>query len=296
MPCYRPLKAWRSSERGKSGKLGITFDPKKGLRDLPMDIPCGQCIGCRLERSRQWAMRCMCEASLHEENSFITLTYDEENVPVDYGLTKGQGGDFTLFLKRLRKASELPLRYYMCGEYGEENLRPHYHACLFGRDFADKVPLKEGLYMSAELEKLWGLGLCSVGNLTFESAAYVARYCTKVQTGPMSSKNQRIQLDGSVVEVSPPYARMSLRPAVGKEWLKKWKSDAYPSDFLVFRGKKMRPPRYFDKVLEEDDPSLYEEMKRGRLRAKGPHDASNRLIAREQVQKGKAKCFAERKL
>jgi len=88
MPCYYPIKGYKSKKREPSGKRKIVFYAHQGLVDMPVTIPCGRCVGCRLERSRQWAMRCMHEASLHEENIFITLTYNPENLPEGNTLKK----------------------------------------------------------------------------------------------------------------------------------------------------------------------------------------------------------------
>ena len=131
MPCYTPLKGWRSQERTESGKRAITFRLREGYADMPVDVPCGQCIGCRLERSRQWAVRCMHEASLYENNCFITLTYNEDHIPSDGSLKKDH---FQKFMKRLRKKFGAGIRFFHCGEYGAELSRPHYHAILFNFD------------------------------------------------------------------------------------------------------------------------------------------------------------------
>ena len=177
MACYHPLIAYRSREKSKNGKYGLSFSIKNGYYDLKVQVPCGQCIGCRLEKSRQWAIRCVHEAQMHEENCFITLTYNKESLPADGSLRKR---DFQLFMKRLRKECGEGIRYYMCGEYGAKYERPHYHICLFGYDFKDKYIWDERdkvpLYRSTKLEKLWTLGFSTIGEVTFQSAAYVAPY------------------------------------------------------------------------------------------------------------------------
>ena len=135
MTCYHPLTAyWAIS---KNGDRSITFDINKSCGSgAVIKLPCGQCVGCRLERSRQWAVRCMHEASLYKRNCFITLTYSNEYLPPNMSLVKS---DFQKFMKRLRKRCGSSVRYYYCGEYGENFGRPHYHAILFGFDFKDKV-------------------------------------------------------------------------------------------------------------------------------------------------------------
>ncbi|MFN7611381.1 MAG: hypothetical protein ACK5QX_10675, partial [bacterium] len=120
MPCYFPLQGWRSA----SGP-GVTFNQRKGYVDKPVQVPCGRCIGCRLARASQWATRIAHEASLHEANSFLTLTYSNEHLPADLSVDVIA---LQKFMKRLRKALyPAPVRFVACGEYGENTLRPHYH-------------------------------------------------------------------------------------------------------------------------------------------------------------------------
>jgi hypothetical protein len=185
MPCYHPISAWQLlNVKTAKGKPTISFKnpyARPSPTRVGIQVPCGQCIGCRLERSRQWAIRCVHEAYGHEDNAFITLTYAPEHLPHDVSLNISH---FQKFMKRLRKAiSPKLVRFFHCGEYGELNQRPHYHACLFGYDFPDKVlyTIRDEcrLYRSPMLEKLWPMGFATVGDVTFESAAYVARYITK---------------------------------------------------------------------------------------------------------------------
>ena len=180
MTCYHPWLACR----GHGEKLGryVPFNSQWAIPGTEIWLPCGQCIGCRLQRSREWAARCVFEASRHEHNSFITLTYAPECLPEDGSLHYEH---FQKFIKRLRKRlwryeDDLKVRFFMCGEYGEQFSRPHYHAIIFGYDFPDKVFWSRNngypLYRSRMLEELWPFGYCTVGDVTFESAAYVARY------------------------------------------------------------------------------------------------------------------------
>ena len=167
----------------------MIFNPKYAYQaDQPEKLPCGQCVGCRLERSRQWAIRCMHEAQMHEDNCFITLTFNPESLDDRSNPWSLDVRDFQLFMKRLRKKYGAGIRFYHCGEYGELNKRPHYHACIFGFDFPDKRLWKvtnsgHRLYISESLDELWPFGFCTIGNVTFESAAYVARYIMKKVNG-----------------------------------------------------------------------------------------------------------------
>lgn len=256
MPCFSPLSAWQTE-----GEEVVFVERGKIRRALT--LPCGQCIGCRLERSRQWAVRCVHEASMHEENCFITLTYDDEHLPPHGSLVYRH---FQLFMKRLRKRAP-GVRFYMCGEYGEQFKRPHFHACLFGYRFPDMVLFKRGgsgcdVFTSAILSELWTDGFASVGELTFDSAAYVARYCTKKMTGPDAESHYwRVDFaTGEVVSVTPEFGHMSLKPGIGATWFDKYKNDVYPHDHVIVNGFEAKPPRFYDKRLLMLDPDTAEFM------------------------------------
>lgn len=238
MPCYKPLDAWRTS-------TGIVF---RETRDASgsLKLPCGQCHGCRLERSRQWAVRCLHEAQCHEHSCFVTLTYDDEHVPTSLVYPH-----FQKFMRRLRKRFG-KVRFYMCGEYGEQSFRPHFHACLFGVRFPDLQLWKDSegirLYRSEVLEQLWPYGFASVGDVTFESAAYVARYVMKKQTGDRADVHYR-RVDvrtGEDVMVESEFSRMSLKPGIGFNWWKRYHGEVFVHDGCVVRGRLVKPPRYYD--------------------------------------------------
>lgn len=133
MPCHNPISAFRSRSKNANGTRSLVFNKNEGYSDLELKISCGQCIGCRLERSRDWALRIVQEATLHAQNSFVTLTYADRHLPSHASLRKKHLQDF---MKRLRFSTDAKLRYYACGEYGTTSLRPHYHICLFGADFS----------------------------------------------------------------------------------------------------------------------------------------------------------------
>lgn len=192
MTCYTPISAYRGrSVNPKTGKRPVVFNLTEGFKDLPIKLPCGRCIGCRLERSRQWAIRCMHEASLHKHSVFVTLTYSDEELEKTENsqLRELRHEDFQRFMKRLRKRFGSGIRYYMCGEYGEKFGRPHYHAAIFGLTFKDKKLFKNTrgnkLYTSQILTEIWGHGHASFGSVTFNSAAYIARYIIKKNSEKM---------------------------------------------------------------------------------------------------------------
>lgn len=280
MPCYYPLNAMRSSS-------GIQFT---GDTIGNIKIPCGRCVGCRLERSRQWSVRIMHESQLHAENSFITLTYDDGNVPSDYSL---RYSDFQKFMKRLRKHTGLPIRYYMCGEYGETFSRPHFHACIFGFRPNDGVEFSKSgdnlIYTSDILSELWPFGFSSFGQLTFESAAYVARYVVKKITGDAAKSHYEVIDDatGEVIQRVPEFAHMSLKPGIGSGWYDKFHTDVFPHDEVVSRGFPCKPPRYYDKLLKRTDPVMYDEIKLQRVLdnyAKWRDNTPERLAIKETVK------------
>lgn len=277
---------------GETGKRQIVF---KRPRDVPGDsfpLPCGQCVGCRLERSRQWAMRCMHEASLYRRNCFLTLTMND-SVLAEYECLKcGDGASlcvcqFQRFMKRFRKRfSDDRIRFFHCGEYGEKGGRPHYHAAIFNFDFSDRVfhkVSKSGfpIFVSQTLDELWGLGFAWIGDVSFESAAYVARYIMKKVNGDAAEEHYAGR--------RPEYVTMSRRPGIGRGWFDKFKTDVFPSDGVVVRGREMRPPRFYDGLYELDNPEEFGSIKRKRIAAAmaGPSDerSMSRLSVMEKVKR-----------
>lgn len=201
---------------------------------------------------------------------------------------------FQKFMKRLRKSIHPKrIKFFHCGEYGELNQRPHYHALLFGHDFDDKVLYKthndQRYYVSEKLNILWPFGFSIIGDVTFESAAYVARYQLKKITGKNSDQHyQRLNPEtGEINQVAKEYATMSRRPGIGRDWYKKFQKDVYPSDFVIRDGIKMKPPKFYDKLHELDNASEMRRIKNLRVQNAMKHAADNtrvRLKTREQVQ------------
>lgn len=293
MGCFRPITGYRGSN-------GMVFKRSEST-GIPLTVSCGTCIGCKLDRSKQWAVRCMHEVQTTEAagrpSCFITLTYAPEHLPPNGELRKQ---DFQKFMKKVRKKHKC--RYYHCGEYGENTGRPHYHAIIFGWDFKPwtKVgvsPAGYDYFQSDELTALWKKGLVSVGNVTFESAAYVARYIMKKQYGNNKSPNHAVvdTETGELLPLQEEYTTMSLKPAIGLDWLKKYHKDVYSQDFCVINSpkgvKKIKPPRYYDKVVFEHDPELGERIKLQRKKAarvRKSESTPERLATREKVLQIKA--------
>lgn len=309
MPCNAPLKGWYAKSLNDNGKRGIVFNPSNANIDMPLEVPCGQCWLCRLERSRQWALRCLDEAMLHKKNCFITLTYDSDHLPKNCSLDKSH---FQKFMKRLRKHyAPTKIRFFHCGEYGRNDPqnrkhlqeygisplgRPHYHALLFGIDFDDKILLKSedgyNLYHSPTLQTIWPFGYNTVAELSFNTAAYTARYIVKKQTGEKAEDHyKRLNpTTGELVSIECEYTTMSRRPGIGAGFFQKFKSDMYPKDFVTVRGKKMKPAKYYDKLLELDDPDLLLQIKNKRIKLALENKEDNtlqRLSSKTKVSKAK---------
>nr|QJB19071.1 MAG: replication initiator protein [Microvirus sp.] len=288
MVCYSPLKGFRCPSTGKL----IARNPYSDVFH-PMVVPCGGCIGCRVTRSREWAIRSVHEASLYRNNCFLTLTYSPQFLPSHGSLEKDI---FPSFMKRFRErvagSSRAGIRVFYVGEYGEKLQRPHYHACIFNYDFPDKIAFKQDrgftIYRSPLLEELWPFGHSAIGSLTYESAAYVARYVTKKITGK-GQLDHYLYVDASTGEcfsLLPEFSQPSLKPGIGADWFDRYWSDVYPSDFVVHKGRKFPPPRYYDKLLKIRDPDLYDAVKSKRTLdadSRANDNTSERLAVREQV-------------
>jgi len=259
MGCFHPLYGFRSPELTEKGKHKIVFDPTGfNIKDV-IAIPCGRCAGCRIDLSREWATRCVHEASLYDSNCFITLTYNDEHLPKDGSLVKKHFQDF---MKRLRERfSDTRIRFFHCGEYGGLNNRPHYHALLFNFDFPDRIPMitddGKKVEVSEILNELWKFGFTSVGDVTFKSAAYVARYCIKKIHGEEAAAHYNGRL--------PEYCTMSRRPGIAADWIKEYAGDVYPHDFVVVdRVRKLKPPRFYDNkylLTNEKELSIIKETR-----------------------------------
>lgn len=306
MPCYSPLKGWRDGDTG-----GIVFRAKES-DGSEMEVACGSCLGCRLDRSRTWAMRILHESSEHSRNCFITLTYDNENCPVDFSLEKTH---LQKFWKRLRKKKG-KLRYYACGEYGdvcEHQLsasgkgelpkcpscntgRPHYHACVFGTGFEDLELIGENngvpYFTSPELASVWQKGHVQVGELNYESAAYVARYVLKKITGNQA-KDWYTRVDtitGEITEKVPEFVTMSRKPGIARDWYQANKDDLFPHDHVPVPGKPpiKGMPRYYNEIFKKEEPLSYAEIQEARKRFMEEHAEEytpGRLYQKYKVKK-----------
>lgn len=281
--------------------LQYAIDPETGQYLEGIRIPCGRCIGCRLDKSREWATRIQCEALDYPQyaNWFVTLTYrqpdDGLSLP-SYGRNASVNDDGALilnkqhptdWLKRLRehharkvsydydpptyydtrtgKVRPLGIRYYLAGEYGDRTLRPHYHVILLNCPLPDirligHNKLDMPLYTSDLLTETWGFGHVTIGRMTYQTAAYVARYTLKKANGMTDVQYDQLGL-------TPEYTVMSRMPGIGHEYLLRHSDDIYNDDEVVLpaiskdKPNVQRPPKYFDRVYQEIDPKTIAKVK-----------------------------------
>lgn len=241
------------------------------------EIPCGKCSGCRMAYARSWADRCMLELQYHDSAYFITLTYDDQHLPLSAYVDNETGEvmpsatllkrDFQLFMMRLRKHFGEGVRFFAAGEYGSQTFRPHYHAIIFGLKLPDlaywKRAIDTGLqdsfryYTSPMLEKIWGQGFVCVGEVSWETCAYTARYVMKKLKGPAAQFYSDFGLE-------PPFTLMSRRPGIAKQYYLDH-PECMEYDYINIStpngGKKIRPPHYYHKLYEVDEPEPSATMK-----------------------------------
>lgn len=287
MPCYHPITGYRTRE----GTI-VFSELRRHGETQEITVACGQCIGCKLEKSRVWAMRCIHEINLYKRNTFITLTYNDENLPNREQLNYEH---FQIFMKRLRKKHGQNIRFFMCGEYGETTQRPHYHAILFNHKFDDEKYLKtteteSKLFTSDALSILWPRGISSVGEANFETAAYIARYCVSKITGEKAEEHYKRYDHVGEYQLTPEFNQMSRRPGIGADWLRFYKNDVYNNDYVIINGKETNVAKYYDKLLKKTHPEKLAELKEAREYKGYKNRADNtqeRLAVKEQVTKAK---------
>jgi len=267
----------------------VQFREKPDHREI--EIPCGQCIGCRLNRQQMWAFRCLAEASLHRHNYFATLTYSDESLP-PYGELRHR--DWQLFAKRVRKRLG-PFRYLMCGEYGEQTKRPHYHALLFGLDIPDldRFSVRRGypVFRSRILADLWRKGIIELGTVTPQSARYCAGYVLKDARAP----ERWDENTGEIVPLTQPYGRMSLRPGLGDAWIRRYYPEVFTHGACYAQDRAFRIPDRFKHILDDINPDAYSELHEAAVeKAIGSPDNSRaRLAVRERVALANLKRYRE---
>lgn len=292
IPCYHPLIAEVDYERDVFDKAKkklhfvsypISLDDAFSSSNHLL-IPCGQCMGCRLEYSRQWANRMMMELDSHEDAWFVTLTYNDEHLPLSANPATGEvvatlrKRDVQLFMKRLRKHRPgVKIRYFCSGEYGDKGKRPHYHLIIYGLKLDDLVYYKHSeeikgkyfnYYLSPFLEKIWSdengqIGWVVVAEVAWETCAYTARYVMKKLKGEQADVY-------STLGIEPPFALMSRKPGLGSQYYHDH-PDMYNSPLVsmptVRGGIQFAPPKYIDSLFAEEFPVTFDEIQEIRTTA-----------------------------
>lgn len=266
MSCYRPIQA----ERTLAGEIRL-WSRGDGRH---LELPCGRCIGCKLDRARAWSIRITHEATLYDSNVFATFTYDQDHAPASLSL---EYDDFQSFMKRLRRRvagvssapdGRKPIRFFVAGEYGGQTGRPHFHAILFNTAFRDRKEYVNGTFRSELAEDVWRKGSVVLGSVNSRSAAYVAGYTVKKVYGPRAASHYEDVLDlrtGEVTGRRPEFVVMSRRPGIGAWFFQRYGPDMFPGDVAVQDARTWKVPRYYwDSYREEADPLLVEEIKERR--------------------------------
>lgn len=297
MTCFHPIECWLCSNPGDETKT-VLFNHLKCRRFeyvKKIQVPCGQCVGCRNDRAKDWAVRCMHEAQMHNQNCFITLTYNDSNMPDNFGIDIKWIQDFN---KRLRKRfASKKIRTFYCAEYGDEPVlegsplgRPHFHEIVFGIDFPDKYlwsMSKKGcpIYRSPILEKLWPYGYSTIQDVNYASARYCARYSLKKITGKLADEHYMDPRTGEIR--NPECVHASNRPGIGHDWLEKYKGDVYPSDYVVLENEfRSRPPRYYDKlfdVIAHEELNDIKDARESRALERSFENTPERLAVKEEL-------------
>lgn len=306
LSCYRPLRAFRTG----AGEVRLGEAPGDCY---PLELPCSRCIGCKLDRAREWSIRICHEAQLYDSNLFVTLTYDDEKVPVgSWNLISLEYSDYQLFMKRLRKKlrgvcqaanGRTAIRFFVSGEYGGLTKRPHWHSILFNTRFPDQERLVNGTYRSKMCDELWKLGNVVIGDVTPRSASYVAGYTLKKVYGQRAEEHYGDAVDlrtGEQLFRRPEFVQMSRDPGIGSWWYDKYGSDVFPGDRAVSEGKCYKVPRYYWRRFElEADPCLVEDVayaRELRARARLSDSTPERRLVREVVAERRAAMYGERGL
>lgn len=320
MACFRPLEAYQD-DAGGAPRLGGYWAGENGRY---LELPCGHCAGCRMDRRLEWSIRCTHEAQLYDSNLFVSLDYSPEKLPESRSL---EYRDVQLWLKRLRKAMaqrvrgkgrrmkwkytgadlKNPVRFFLCGEYGSTTLRPHWHAILFNVWFKDQVRLLNGTYQSDLADKIWQNGRCVIGDVTPQSISYVAGYTTDKLYG--RGKEEAYEVvdlrSGEVKERRPELVSMSRRPGIGYRWFERFRSDIFgglesPHDFAVHEKRKRKVPRYYWRLYNESgDAFAVEKVREARLDRAAEVDKSEETLERRAVREEallrRVKTFSPRK-
>lgn len=297
MPCTKPIAAY-GDICPTTGLKRISLRKVPG-RDSNLQLPCNKCPDCKLKKAKEWALRCWHESQMHDESSFVTLTYDDKHLPAYNDLDHR---DFQLFMKRFRKGTGLNVKFFMCGEYGDTTHRPHYHVLLFGYYPPDaqyhRTENNHRYYKSEELDSYWKKGFTDTTNVSYNNAGYIARYTLKKQLPKEQTQERYTYLDafGNLQTRKLEYIRMSTGrdkwQGIGASWFREHAAQTVLNDYVLDpNGYKNPVPRYYLQILKDDDPHWHEKLALQRVEKcqANPDNSPERLKARAICTKAKLK-------
>jgi hypothetical protein len=310
MPCTQPKRCWIQGTHPKTGKPKYVFKAPDEYREADTNlVPCGKCPSCLIDKSKEWATRGFHESQMHQENCFITLTYNDENLPKNGTLVKEH---LSKFIRAIRdKIRPTKIKFLAAGEYGSEanSHRPHYHAIIFGWSPGDKEyffsnEYGDPVYKSELVLKAWkNKGFITVSPVNYRTCAYVARYTTKKIVPKEQRTQERFWIDTETGETNyDPVAYrygllmkgkieefITMSNGIGKDWYAKFKKDT-DKDYIIVNYAKHKIPRYYDKLLDKEDPDKLAEKKEARvLRAKEYGTTQNHLDQKATIMKNNMK-------
>lgn len=300
MTCFKPLKCFKSAEVNPSGKRSLVFNPLKALNSaLPLHISCGLCVGCRLARTNAWSVRLQHETLFHDSSCAVTLTFRDDNYPLDGSFTKAMAQKFMERLRNSQKAEGLgKVRFYLSTEYAPITGRAHAHAIVYGEDFSQDrmfykmAKNKTPLWKSERLHEIWPHGDCVIGTVTMGTCKYVAGYIIGKKIGPPADEHytRPHPLTGELVKVEPEFSLMSRRPGIGAAYVEKYGDQLVGGDdFVVIDDQKLPVPSYYSRRIERKAASVAERIRRKRKLAAAQPKAKaertpERLAVREEVR------------
>lgn len=298
MPCLNPKIAkyrdggWKFTPERFMSTKALFRDPKNELL-----LPCKKCIECAIARNRDWATRICAEASLYENNRFVTLTYDNAHLPEGANI---KIEDVQKFMKRLRKRyHDIDIRSFGCAEYGDRGGRPHYHIMLFNIAFEDEVPgpmrtsfdgAKYRCQNSEILSDLWGNGYTEIGTVTFASAAYVAKYTRKKLIEGVKEREDGRERERTIA--------VSNRPGIGHGYLELHFEQTFGLDQIPLTNKVTPVPEYFMRKIKEKSEWAYKVIKdrrRENRKELTPEKLQNKLNRRKTFLEERLKQLNEKK-
>lgn len=300
MSCYRPVKGYHTTDPVTRKTTFVRSTSKLKGWGIRQVVPCGHCDGCRRKKRDDWAIRCTHEAKLYKRNTFLTLTYDDEHLPMYGSLVPAH---LDRFLDNLRKHySRRPFRFFAAGEYGEKFKRPHYHVILFDYWPEDaRKAMGSEYYGSAKLDKLWKKGFVSIGDVNYQSAAYIAKYTLKEPLGVKKTDHIEERFDAigyRLVEIDPEFHKQTR--GLGKKWLEKYWTDYYPADYCILLTQngfvKKEPPLYYDRWLRDKKPEVYTQVKLKRMENEREELTETRLAQIELSKRRNASIMKKGKL